>query len=678
MAKSEMELIQLLLKLIGHKTGDDISKLEFYPQKVSFPESTEGESRLPRSTPEQMGVDSMFLYELFSNLFEQNNCHMHKVMAVRKGHVIGECAFYPFDMDTWHITHSMCKSVTGMAIGFLVSEGKLSVNDKISDIFGSSKSPLKILFSNNMTVEHLLTMTSSSPFNEAGTITGNDWKKLFLDAQPKGTPGAEFEYNSMNSYMLSAIVTEITGENMLDYLRPRLFDPLGIKRVYWENCPQKIAKGGWGMYLRMEDMAKLGQLYLNLGEYNGKQILPKEWVKESTRAHIETGQDASPGYGYQMWTNSAREGAYTFNGMLGQNVYVFPDVDMMIITNAANEDLFQEGNMSKIIHSHMSKIETHDEPIPEGEDVIKNQKRLWAFIKYAEGDLDAINTVPSGGWGLRKNRMSVGKSRTRTVTSPIRKEKSLYDAYNCNGAMNPQLRRILMKNLNGVSYDMDDQGVGIMPLLMQIMHNNYTDGIRNIGFKYDDRSGAFYLVIKEGEKQHEIKCGFDKSRAITDLDEHGEINRVATVSEFSTDEYGRAVLRNEFYFLEDSTTRVMNIYFGKREPLEHAGGFNAGDFAPPVNIGVRFDEVPGSGMLFGVLDMYGTGAEFKGINGIVYNKLNDFGAMDALYLAIKDTVRPKLHGSIHFENNDAPGVGKSTDLGYDIHNDENDVITEEY
>ena len=678
MAKSEMELIQLLLKLIGHKTGDDISKVEFYPQKASFPEITEGESRLPRATPEEMGVDSSFIYELFSNLFEHNSCHMHKVMAVRKGHVIAECAYYPFDMDTWHITHSMCKSVTGMAIGFLISEGKLSVNDKLSDIFGSSKSPLKILFSNNMTVEHLLTMTSSSPFNEAGTITGNDWKKLFLDAQPKGTPGAEFEYNSMNSYMLSAIVTELTGESMLDYLKPRLFEPLGIKRVYWESCPQKITKGGWGMYLRMEDMAKLGQLYLNYGEYEGKQILPAEWVKEATRAHIKTDQKESPGYGYQLWTNIARKGAYTFNGMLGQNVFIFPDVDMMIITNAANEDLFQGVLMSKVIFSHMEKLKVNDGPIPVSDKVIKDQKRLQAFIKYAEGDPNAVNVVPSGGWGLRKNRMSVGKSRVKTVTSPIRKETLVYDAYSCSGVMNLQLRRILMKNLDGVSYDMDDVGVGIMPLLMQIMHNNYTDGIKSIGFKYDDRSGAFYLVITEGEKVHEIKCGFDKTRAVTDIDEHGEVNKVATVSEFSTDEYGRAVLRNEFYFLEDSTTRVMNIYFGKREPLEHAGGFNAGVFAAPSNIGVRFDEVPGSGMLFGVLDMYGAGADFKGINGIVYNKLSDYGAMDALYLAIKNTVRPKLHGTIHFENNDAVGVGKSADLGYYIHNDENDVITEEY
>ena len=214
MAKSELELIQLLMKLIGHKT-DGISKVNYTPQKIAFPLNTEGETYLPRSTPEEQGVDSAFIENLFRTLYNNNSCHMHKIMVVRNGAVIGECAFKPFDMDYWHVTHSMCKSITGMAIGLLVYEGKIKLDDKIEDIFGK-KGPLSYIFSKGLTVRHLLTMSSGVEFNESGSVLCNDWKKQFLESSTKFTPGTAFEYNSMNSYMLSAIVTEVTGESMFD------------------------------------------------------------------------------------------------------------------------------------------------------------------------------------------------------------------------------------------------------------------------------------------------------------------------------------------------------------------------------------------------------------------------------------------------------------------------------
>ncbi|WP_049945754.1 serine hydrolase domain-containing protein [Butyrivibrio sp. LC3010] len=630
MAKSELEVIQLLMKLIGHKTGE-ISKVTYTPQKIVFPTDTEGETSLPRCTPEEQGVSSVFIEKLFRTLHENNSCHMHKAMAVRNGYVIGECAFRPFDMDKWHVTHSMCKSVTGMAIGLLVCEGKIKLEDKIEDIFKGMKGPLQSLFSSGITVRHLLTMTSGSSFNESGSIASNDWRKQFLEAQVKFTPGSSFEYNSMNSYMLSAIVSEVTGESMFDYLKPRLFEPLGIKRVFWETCPQGINKGGWGMYLRMEDMAKLGQLYLNNGSYDGKQILPEEWVKAATTMQIPTGVTSAPGYGFQLWNSSSRLGAYTFNGMLGQNVYVFPDINMMIVTNAGNEDLFQKGNMSRTVHNLMAELEVEDASIEISDEVIAAQRSLAKFIKSVQDEPEASFCIPSGGWNKKKKRSTLGMSH--------------------------KFRYLLMKSLDGVVYDMDDKGVGFMPLLMQIMHNNFTDGISSVGFKLNNANGAFYLLIKEGEKIHEIKCGLDGKAALTDIDEHGEIYSVATISEFSTDEYGRPVIRNEFYFTEDSTARVMNIYLGKRQPLEHDNAISFLFEKAPANIGIRFDEIPGSGMLINILNQFGNLEDLKGINGFVKNKLTDYGALDALILAIQDTVRPKLHGTIH---------DKDADVGYDV------------
>jgi hypothetical protein len=504
-------------------------------------------------------------------------------------------------------------------------------------------------------------MSSGVNFNEAGAFSGNDWRKMFLESSQKYVPGSTFEYNSMNSYMLSAIVTEITGESMYDYLKPRLFDHLGIKRAFWETCPQNINKGGWGMFLRTEDMAKLGQLYLNKGIFDGKQILPAEWVAEATKAQIATGKEASPGYGFQLWTNAAREGAYTFNGMLGQNVYVYPDIDMMIVTNAGNDDLFQSGNMSQIVREYMSEIEVSDEPIPVTATVLENQALLKQFGASLGGENKKLYKSVNGGWNNRRISMIHGKKR---VHKNVRLKKDViaaaHDSTNTN--------RLFMKALDGITYDMDDQGVGIMPLFMQIMHNNFTDGIKSIGFEYDSRNDDFYLIIKEGELTHRIRCGSRDNYSYYDLEEHGEIYKMTIISEFSTDEYSRPVLKNEIYFVEDSTTRVMNIYFGKKQPLDHRITFDENNPVAPEFIGIRLDEIPGSNMLFTILDQFGSLNLNKGnlsVNGLVMNILDGYGAMDAMSLAIKDTVRPKLHGKLHTD------VGKNEELEYDT-SSEND------
>ena len=673
MAKHERDVIKLLMKLIGHKTGD-ISNIEFSAQKPMFPDNSYGETYLPRSTPEEMGVDSEDLLNLFKSLYENNSCHIHKLMAVKNGHVIGELTSYPFDMDTWHVTHSMCKSVTGMAIGFLISEGKLKLEDKISSIFSSRINPLQQLFLNSITVKNLLTMTSGVSFNESGAISADDWRKLFLEASQKNVPGTVFEYNSMNSYMLSAIVTEITGISMFEYLRPRLFEPLGIMRVFWESCPQGITKGGWGMFLRIEDMAKLGQLYLNKGMYDGKQILPAEWVEEATKLQIETGKEASPGYGFQLWTGDDRPGSFTFNGMLGQNVYCYPDINMMIITNAGNDDLFQAGNMSSIVRGAMARIEASNDPIPVTDEVIEKQRRLYEFIDKAEHlDMDSSKTF-FGGWDSKS--ISMNKGRAKAVRKTVPSQRNNIRKMTSGNV----LQKRFLRAINGITYDMDDKGVGVMPLLMQVMHNNFTNGISSIGFEYNENKDMFFLIIKEGELYHRIRCTKRGQKPVyNDLNEHGEQYKLSVITELSTDEYGRAVLRNEFYFVEDSTARVMNIYFGKREPLQHDNYTDYCCMTPPENIGIRFDEIPGSAMLFGILDQFGSLDQIKGINGFVVNWLNDYGAMDALTLAIRDTVRPKLHGTIHTD------VGKSVNMEYDgrssdiksILSNDNEAIMEE-
>ena len=321
MAKAGLDVGELLLKLMTHETGE-ISKVDYVPQKPEFRhERVIGETTLERRTPESQGVSSAFFVDLIRALSKDRECNMHRLMFLRHGYVVAECAFEPYDMDMWHVSYSMCKSIVGMAIGILVHEGKLSIDDKLSDIFSARFSPFGFL-RKTVTVKQLLTMSSGVDFNEAGAISGNDWRKNYLDSSFKTEPGKEFEYNSMNTYMLSAIVTELTGKSLFEFVKERIFEPMGIWRCYWECCPQSITKGGWGLFMRIEDMAKLGQLYLQKGEWDGKQIVPEEWVIESTSWQIETGKEDNSHYGYQLWINDDRSGSFAYNGMMGQNVFI--------------------------------------------------------------------------------------------------------------------------------------------------------------------------------------------------------------------------------------------------------------------------------------------------------------------------------------------------------------------
>ena len=156
-----------------------------------------------------------------------------------------------------------------MAVGLLIEEGKLRLDENIYDIFPDKVNSLLKIFRPVITVENLLTMSSGITFNESGIVSGNDWVASYLNSTVNGTTGQIFQYNSMNTYMLSAIVTKRTGETLTEYLKPRLFQPLGITKYFWETCPAGITKGGWGLFLCAEDMAKLGQLYLQKGKWRG-------------------------------------------------------------------------------------------------------------------------------------------------------------------------------------------------------------------------------------------------------------------------------------------------------------------------------------------------------------------------------------------------------------------------
>ena len=285
---------------------------------------------------------------------------LHSIMIVKDGKVVKEQWLSEGAPDKLHILNSVSKTFTATAVGFAIAEGKLSLSDKLVDIF-PDKLPAEV--SDNLKkveVRHLLTMSAGHDTEPSrrSMPEGADWVEAFLAHPFVHEPGTFFWYNSMGTYMLSAIVQKVTGEKVIDYLTPRLFEPLAIEGATWQESPQGINTGGWGLYLKTEDLAKMGQLILQGGKWNGQQLISSEWIAEATTKHIDCrpagmrpeqitfkaeDSDWLQGYCYQMWR--CRHGAVRADGANGQYIIVMPEQNAVIAMTANISDMQGEINL---------------------------------------------------------------------------------------------------------------------------------------------------------------------------------------------------------------------------------------------------------------------------------------------------------------------------------------------
>jgi CubicO group peptidase (beta-lactamase class C family) len=306
---------------------------------------------LPRSIPEKEGVSSQGIIDFLGAAGKSRN-EFHSFMFLRHGKVIAEGWWNPYKPALRHTLYSTSKSFTATAVGFAVSEKKLSVNDKVISFFPDLLPDTLSPFLSAMTVKDLLTMSAGQdPDPTFKTVTNDsNWVKSFLSVPVVHEPGTKFLYNTLATYMLSAIVQKATGEKVIDFLKPRLFDPLSIEGMDWEVDPGGINTGGWGLRLKTEDMARFGQLFLQKGKWNGKQVLPAEWIEEATSKKIDQAPDAPQsvkdssdwmqGYCYQMWR--CRHNAFRADGAYGQYIIVLPDQDAVIAVTAESPDMQNE------------------------------------------------------------------------------------------------------------------------------------------------------------------------------------------------------------------------------------------------------------------------------------------------------------------------------------------------
>ena len=593
----------MVLNMVLGKTGG--SRVDYFPQKPGFPFDTLYEQAFPRATPESQGISSDLFAALLRELDASRETEMHHFMALRHGKVICECNFAPYPKGMWHITHSMCKSITGMAIGMLIEEEKLKLDENIYDIFPDHINAFSKIFRPVITVENLLTMTSGVTFNESGIVSGNDWLGSFLNASVNGKPGTEFQYNSLNTYVLSAIVTKRTGETLTEYLTPRLFGPLGITKYYWETCPKGITKGGWGLFLCAEDMAKLGQLYLQRGKWNGQQLVSEYWIEISTAQHLKT-QNDTYGYGYQLWMEQ-RPGSFEYNGMLGQNVIIYPDMDMVLVTNAGNKEMFQDCIMLNIIRKYFP-VNYHPA------DVLPENPLSYSLLKRLCGELEN---------GENNNRSTSLRGRWKRNVVSRRKHSDKKYSYRISAAVDrPSDHHSFMRAVSGRTYVMEQQNIGIAPLFVQVFHNNMTDGISEISFTYD--AGNFYVSFTEGEVIHKLPVGFGKA-ADGCVDLHGEHYLVATLGEFARDENDIPVLKLEVTFIEECVKRKAHIFFHEDDEIE-----------------IRWNETPGKKMI-----LAGLSSITEELSGnFLYNSLlGDHNiTTELLHRLMEQTIEPAVRG----------------------------------
>jgi CubicO group peptidase (beta-lactamase class C family) len=298
---------------------------------------------LPRCDAEAQGLASAAV-QGFVEALDSEIVGLHSVMLLRHGHVIAEGWWSPYAPALPHLLFSLSKSFTSTAAGLAVDEGRLRLADRVVGFFPDDV-PAKV--SENlaqMTVRDLLTMTTGHAEDTLRFLAErreSNWARAFLRQPVAFRPGMKFLYNSGATYMVSAILQQVTGQTLLDYLGPRLFAPLGISGGHWVSCPLGVNTGGWGLSLKTEDIAKFGQLYLADGVWKGRRLLPESWVAEATAAQVPNGDDPNSdwaqGYGYQFWR--CRHGAYRGDGAFGQYCVVLPEQDAVIAITSGTNDM---------------------------------------------------------------------------------------------------------------------------------------------------------------------------------------------------------------------------------------------------------------------------------------------------------------------------------------------------
>lgn len=461
----------------------------------------------PRVTPESQGISSDHIRRFLEELGRGGDLYMQTVLILRSGKLLCSAAYGAQTQDAPKYTFSACKSITSLAIGLLIDDGLLQLDDTISELFSDLLAPAASRRLRGLTVEDLLTMRSGITFAEAQSAAESNWLHCIFSDTLAAAPGGEFRYNSLNTYLLSAIVCRTAGESMSAFLQRRLFDPMGISDVLWELSEEGIEKGGWGLYIRPEDIAKLGQLVMNGGVWKGKQLISENFIIAATTAHASPPPELGDfDYGYQIWVGR-RENSFLFNGMLGQNVLGFRDSGIIIVTNAGADTDYQQSRYFEIVSRFFGG--TFPNTLPE-------DLKAYTKLQKCIGDISYYNRVSDVQDGFASSFL----------------DRSF------------------------IAADPNAPSTGLLPVLLQILHNNYTEGITSIAVGRKENGPE--LIYRERNATYRLPVGLGKP-IISELAFHGNYFHIAAHGRFTHDEEERPVFYIRLDFLETPSVRIIKL-----------------------------------------------------------------------------------------------------------------------
>lgn len=515
MENYKKKAIELLMGLAINGKSDP-AVIPYIPAKVA---ASGTESRtLKRNIAGKGRKYSRVLLSLVRDLECERRANVHNLMIIKDGEVILEASAPGYSTNIFHLAHSMSKSVTALAIGILSDEGKLKIDERIIDIF--PEMPFCDPRFADITVEDLLTMRSGVPFAELGTVTTDKWTDTFFESELNAPPAESFHYNSMNSYILGKIVTRIAKKRLSEYLREKLFSPLGIENYLWEIGPEGTEKGGFGLYLSCESFAKIGMMILGGGVFEGKRIISSEFIERMTKTQVEVKDTKLDfDYGYHVWTGRDKPDVL-LNGMLGQNVLICPDNGVVVSLNSGNNELFSDSPALDIIRRHVCNLNEDS----------RSTIKEFCELKRAVGGF------------------FVGRHWIRPLTR-VRTLRNLfglfrYEPFDYNWT--PLLG----------TYAFAENNSSTLPLFVSVMQNNYVGGIEKI--KLEKSGERLILTTVEGGISYEIPIGL-YTYAESTVNFKGERYIVRAYGEAMEDEDRNPVYKIELIFPELPNTRIIKI-----------------------------------------------------------------------------------------------------------------------
>ncbi len=455
------------------------------------------------------------LWEFFYSFqsIPQNN--IHNMMILEKGNVIFEQYVSPYSKTYRHTSYSMCKSVVSMAIGLAYDDKKISLNTKVGDIIPLPKNTHKSL--HQLTIYHLLTMQAGVEFHEMSQAFSIDCWQDYFRSHRRFLPGEDFYYNSMNSYILCVIITKLYNKSVLELLNERIFSAMGITDITWDTCPKGIEKGGFGMKLSLEDMAKLGQLWLQKGRWKDirkgeyRQIVSKEYVSLSTSIQVKR-QPNGHDYGLHIWI--IKDG-YLFNGMLGQNIFIYPEKETIVATQGGVECFLPTNEMINKVH-----------------DFVFTPKELSIKILCKQI--------------AKKVHLTSNKVPAKTINQ--------------------------FTQMQDKKYQFQNSIFGIVPYAMQLVYQIEHQNIVGISFDkllYDNHKPGICVLFQYMNTNISVCFGILKAREQL-LTINGQQYPVAAVANVTENEDGTTVVLLKIHFLEEANTRIYKLFMLENQIRIHA------------------------------------------------------------------------------------------------------------